>query len=72
LHFADETVATRYFYHDHLGSIAVITNEAGAVVERSSHDAWGKRRNPDGTDDLTGTLTSQTSARLSAASSRSR
>src|SRR5882757_3726078 len=59
-HFADETVTTRYFHHDHLGSIAVITNEAGAVIERNSHDSWGKRRNPDGTDDTTGTLTSQT------------
>ena len=33
---SDETTATRYFHTDHLGSIAVITNEAGAVVERLS------------------------------------
>ncbi|MBH5403175.1 RHS repeat protein, partial [Bradyrhizobium sp. CNPSo 4010] len=56
-----ETVATRYFHSDHLGSIAVITDEAGAVVERLSYDAWGKRRNPNGTDDTTGSITSQSS-----------
>jgi hypothetical protein len=46
---ADETTATRYFHTDHLGSISVITNEDGGVVERLSYDAWGKRRHPDGT-----------------------
>ena len=30
---------TRYFHKDHLGSISVITDELGAVVERSSYDA---------------------------------
>ena len=30
---------TRYFHKDHLGSIAVITNEAGAAVERQGYDA---------------------------------
>lgn len=29
------------------------------VVERLSYDAWGKRRNPNGTDDTTGSITSQ-------------
>ena len=48
---ADTSVATHYFHKDHLGSIATITNEAGAVVERLSYDAWGKRRNSNGTDD---------------------
>lgn len=33
---SDSTVATRYFVKDHLGSVAVITNEAGAVAERLS------------------------------------
>jgi RHS repeat-associated protein len=54
------TVTTRYFHTDNLGSIAVITNEAGAVVERDGYDAWGKRRFPNGADDPTGSLTSQT------------
>jgi RHS repeat-associated protein len=48
------TLTTRYFHTDHLGSVAVITNEAGAVVERRSYDAWGKRRFPNGEDDPTG------------------
>jgi RHS repeat-associated protein len=57
---SEETTSTRYFHKDHLGSIAVITDEAGAVVERLSYDAWGKRRNPNGTDDPAGSITSQT------------
>jgi len=31
---SDETVSTRYFHKDHLGSISVITDESGAVLER--------------------------------------
>ncbi|MES5484933.1 RHS repeat-associated core domain-containing protein [Bradyrhizobium sp. INPA03-11B] len=57
---ASATTALRYFHTDHLGSISVITNESGAVVERLSYDAWGKRRNPNGSDDPSGGLTSQT------------
>jgi RHS repeat-associated protein len=57
---AAQTVSTRYFHTDHLGSVTVITNEAGAVVERLSFDAWGKRRYPNGTDDPTGVISSQT------------
>jgi hypothetical protein len=33
-------VHTRYFHRDHLGSVAIITNETGGVVERLSYDAW--------------------------------
>jgi RHS repeat-associated protein len=51
---------TRYFHKDHLGSISTITNETGAVVERLSYDAWGKRRFPNGQDDPSGSITSQT------------
>jgi RHS repeat-associated protein len=57
---SDNSVTTRYFHTDNLGSIAVITNESGAVVERDSYDAWGKRRFPTGADDPSGSLTSQT------------
>lgn len=35
----------RYLYHDALGSIDVITNEAGTVQERLSFDGHGSRRN---------------------------
>jgi RHS repeat-associated protein len=54
------TVATRFFHKDSLGSIAVITDENGAVLERLSYDAWGKRRFANGADDPTGSITSQT------------
>lgn len=54
------TMATRYFVTDHLGSISVITDESGNVVERLSYDAWGKRRFPTGADDPAGSITSQT------------
>jgi RHS repeat-associated protein len=50
----------RYFITDHLGSIAVITDGGGAVLERLSYDAWGKRRNTNGTDDPAGSITSST------------
>jgi RHS repeat-associated protein len=40
--------------------VAVITNEAGAVVERLAYDAWGKRRFPNGADDPAGSIESQT------------
>jgi RHS repeat-associated protein len=42
--------ATRYFHADNLGSIAVITDETGTVVERDGYDAWGQRRFPSGAD----------------------
>ena len=34
----------RYLHHDHLGSVDTVTDAAGAVVERLSYDAFGKRR----------------------------
>jgi RHS repeat-associated protein len=53
-------VDTRYFHRDHLGSVAILTDETGNVVERLSYDAWGKRRHPNGQDDPAGALASQT------------
>ena len=44
------TTATRYLHTDNLGSISVITNETGAVVERDGYDAWGQRRFASGAD----------------------
>jgi RHS repeat-associated protein len=58
---SDDSTVTRYFHTDHLGSIAVITNEVGAVMERLSYDAWGLRRQPDGTPDPSGSISSQSS-----------
>jgi RHS repeat-associated protein len=62
VHFSrsDTTQATRHFVTDHLGSVAVLTDEMGAVVERLAYDAWGKRRYPNGADDPAGAITSQT------------
>lgn len=38
---------TMYYIHkDHLGSINVITDQNGAVIQNCSFDAWGRRRNP--------------------------
>lgn len=44
------TVETKYLHKDHLGSVVLITSQTGAVLERYSYDAWGKRRNTNGTD----------------------
>jgi RHS repeat-associated protein len=48
----------KYFHLDGQGSIIAITNSVGAVVERLSYDAWGKRRDANGTDDLSNALVS--------------
>jgi uncharacterized protein RhaS with RHS repeats len=57
----DGSVSVRYFYQDRVGSIAVLTDETGYPAERDGYDGWGKWRNPNGTDDPTGSITSQTS-----------
>jgi len=41
---AQSTTETRYLLKDHLGSTDVILDADGAVVDRMSFDAWGKRR----------------------------
>jgi len=58
--FSGGTAAVRYFVTDHLDSIAVVTDENGNVVERDAYDAWGKRRNLDGSDNTACSLTSLT------------
>ena len=42
----------QYLHHDHLGSVAVVTDDTGSVVERLAFDPWGKRRFPNGTADV--------------------
>src|ERR1700735_3230327 len=59
INIAAETISTRYFHTDHLGSISVITEQNGVVLERLSYDAWGKRRFATSADDPTGSITSQ-------------
>jgi RHS repeat-associated protein len=46
----------RYFHQDHLGSMSVITDEAGQVVERLAYDPWGKRRKANGLADKSDSL----------------
>jgi RHS repeat-associated protein len=52
-----QTSSLSYFHHDHLGSIAAITDENRNVVERLAYDPWGKRRYADGAFDATDSLT---------------
>ena len=42
-----------YFHKDHLGSITTITSNIGAILEQNSFDAFGKRRNSNGSDATT-------------------
>ncbi|MCK5274946.1 MAG: RHS repeat-associated core domain-containing protein [Alphaproteobacteria bacterium] len=43
------TDKTRYLHKDHLGSVVMVTDEAGLVAETRSYDAWGGLRNADWT-----------------------
>ena len=43
----------RYLHMDNLGSVAIITDESGAVVERRSYDPHGRLRNTNGSDATT-------------------
>ena len=58
--FSTGTTENRYFHKDNLGSVAALTDDSGAVAEQDSYDAWGKRRYPNGSDDTTDSITSQT------------
>lgn len=53
----------RYFHRDHLDSVQVITNEAGAQIERLAYEAYGKRRYPNGTADPSNALFGVTTER---------
>ena len=50
--------STQYWHKDHLGSINVVTNDSAAVQERLEYEPFGKRRYPNGTTDVPGTLKS--------------
>jgi RHS repeat-associated protein len=55
---SDGTNATNYFHKDNLGTVNVITDAGGLVTERVSFDAFGKRRNVNGSDDPTNAIRS--------------
>ncbi len=38
------TATTKFMLYDHIGSLSIITDQTGALVERLSFDSWGKRR----------------------------
>jgi RHS repeat-associated protein len=46
----------QYLHHDHLGSVAVVTDDTGSVIERLAYDPWGKRRFPNGMADKTDSI----------------
>ncbi len=39
-----QTVEDRYVLGDHLGSLETLVSDTGTVIERTSFDAWGNRR----------------------------
>ena len=41
------TDKTRYLHRDHLGSVALVTDETGAIAEARSFGPWGEARNAD-------------------------
>jgi RHS repeat-associated protein len=45
----------RYMHHDHLGSVVAVSNSAGDISARYGFDAWGARRNANGTAGTGGT-----------------
>lgn len=47
---SDGTGGWRFFHRDHLGSVAVVSDGAGNVLERMGYDAWGHRRGFDGSE----------------------
>jgi RHS repeat-associated protein len=54
------TLVTRYFHKDNLGSIVALTDETGAVAQRIAYDVWGKVRYPNGAPDPTNSISTQT------------
>lgn len=52
------TITMRYAVSDHLGSVSSVADASAAVTERLSYDAWGKRRNANGTDNTACSITS--------------
>ncbi len=49
---ATQSSNTHYLYKDHLGSLDIITDAAGSIVQEQSFDAWGQRRDAVNWQDL--------------------
>ena len=52
------TKSLYYGYHDYQGSLIVLTNQSGTVVERRAYDPWGRHRNPQSWTEVDYTSTS--------------
>ncbi|MCP5346545.1 MAG: RHS repeat-associated core domain-containing protein [Gammaproteobacteria bacterium] len=48
------------FVADHERSVTVVTDSSGSIVQNLAYDVWGRRRNPNGTEDPTGAITAPT------------
>jgi RHS repeat-associated protein len=53
---ATATRVERYFLKDSLGSLNVVVDAAGTVLQRMGYDAWGRRRNANGSEMAWSTL----------------
>jgi RHS repeat-associated protein len=53
---ATATRVERYFLKDSLGSLNVVVDAAGTVLQRMSYDTWGRRRNANGSEMAWSTL----------------
>ena len=45
------SVSHQPYIQDHLGSIALVLDNSGNLLQKLSYDAWGLRRFPDGSED---------------------
>jgi hypothetical protein len=54
------TATTKFYLNDWQNSVSTLTDSSGNVLEADSYDAWGKRRNLNGTPDVNDTINSQT------------
>jgi RHS repeat-associated protein len=59
---AEATRVPRYFMSDRQGSVLGVLDDTQSVLQRMSHDPWGRRRNTDGSDDASASLGSLANA----------
>ncbi|MDO9519379.1 MAG: RHS repeat-associated core domain-containing protein [Pseudohongiella sp.] len=55
------SITHQRYVQDHLGSVALVLNSSGTLIQKLSYDAWGLRRYPSGAVDATGSITSPVS-----------
>jgi RHS repeat-associated protein len=52
---SDNSNSTEYIHRDHIGSVALISDQNATVIAQFSFDAWGMRRNSDWSNELSDT-----------------